>query len=103
MYGSVGTVTTPHCGLDRSRSRGSIPHKGVRFHSAPKRPNWFRGTLSPLFNENQGQSPDGKLVGRGAIRLPPFSAKDKNDWNHTTSAPYAFTECRERTLILQYG
>jgi len=85
------------------RSRGSIPHKGVRFYSAPKRPNCSWGTLSPLFNENQGQSSDGKLVVCGANRSPPFGAKGKNDWNYTTSVPYAFMERTERALILQHG
>ena len=93
-------MATPHYGLDRSRGRGSIPYKGVRFYSAPKRPNWFWGPLSLLLNENQGHSPDGKLAGCGATCSPPYSAEGKNDWNYILCSIRLHDV--HRTLLLQY-
>ena len=47
----------------------------------------IREMLVQVFKENQCHSPDGKLVGCGATHSPPISAKGKNEWNNTTSAP----------------
>jgi hypothetical protein len=86
---SVGIATG--YGLD-GRGVGLRVMVVERFFFSPRRPDWFWGPPSLLYNGYQGLFPrEGvKRAGREADHSPRTSAEVKNPWICTSTPPYVF-------------
>jgi len=71
--------------------RGSIPCKGERYLSSPKRPEQLWGPPSLL---SLGIKREGREVGPS----PPTSTEVKDEWSCTSNLPYVFMTWTEPTL-----
>jgi hypothetical protein len=63
-----------------------------RSFSYPRRPNWFWGPFSFLFNVYRGLFPRSKPTEAWSWPLP-TNAKVNNTWNNTSTSPYVFMVC----------
>jgi hypothetical protein len=90
LYSCVYTrVTVTELQVERRRNNGSIPERGYRFFSSPKRSDRPWGPLSSLFGGYRGFFPGG-YSSRGVKLTTRPSAEVKNECIYTSTPPFAF-------------